>query len=456
MMSRRVGNSQKRRAVVLLVTATKDEVQAVIEAFSPKRPRVFKKGDKFFQDFGVISHSRIMLVQTEMGAEGVGSSQQSVQQAIAAVSPSAVICLGVAFGVDPHRQRIGDVLVSRQIALYEPQKVGKQNVHTSRGDRPHASAQLIDWLRTAASVSGTNGVRVDFGLLVSGEKLVDNLAFRDELLEFAPEAIGGEMEGAGVYAACHAQKVDWILVKAICDWADGNKAQGESLRREDAAGKAARFVLSALKRVPLAAESRAQDIGGEHTEALEQTDPISAEMGRRALAISKRPHGRASSPLFRIIVGGSFAAALLCFGLYQSFRLTWIQLERDFVHLGDARSSIFRPIEPSGIAKSYKFSMDRVPTKVEVRLIAKDVDPDPDNGPFLLVVNGVRAKFINEYFSDVKRNEEHTAPWREVVIRDLSLGIFKPGENELTLIVPSVRNLGSDDVNYYDFFLGYR
>jgi nucleoside phosphorylase len=38
-----------------------------------------------------------------------------------------------------------------------------------------------------------------------------------------PEAIGGDMEGAGLYAAAGVAKVDWILVKAICDWADGNK-----------------------------------------------------------------------------------------------------------------------------------------------------------------------------------------------------------------------------------------
>jgi nucleoside phosphorylase len=32
------------------------------------------------------------------------------------------------------------------------------------------------------------------------------------------------MEGIGLYAAAQNAKVDWILVKAICDWADGNKS----------------------------------------------------------------------------------------------------------------------------------------------------------------------------------------------------------------------------------------
>ena len=47
--------------------------------------------------------------------------------------------------------------------------------------------------------------------------------FRDQLLALEPEAIGGEMEGIGLYTAAQGEKVDWILVKAICDWADGNK-----------------------------------------------------------------------------------------------------------------------------------------------------------------------------------------------------------------------------------------
>jgi nucleoside phosphorylase len=62
-----------------------------------------------------------------------------------------------------------------------------------------------------------------FGLILSGEVLVNDLEYCKKLLSEEPEAIGGEMEGAGLYAATRDAKVDWIVVKAICDWADGNK-----------------------------------------------------------------------------------------------------------------------------------------------------------------------------------------------------------------------------------------
>jgi hypothetical protein len=46
-------------------------------------------------------------------------------------------------------------------------------------------------------------------------------------------------------------KVDWILVKAICDWADGHKAEDKDEHQRLAAHNAAEFVLHTLQQVPL-------------------------------------------------------------------------------------------------------------------------------------------------------------------------------------------------------------
>jgi nucleoside phosphorylase len=61
-----------------------------------------------------------------------------------------------------------------------------------------------------------------------------------------PEAIGGEMEGAGLYAACYRAHVDWIIVKAICYWADGKKDLNKDKQQQLAAENAAKFVLFSL------------------------------------------------------------------------------------------------------------------------------------------------------------------------------------------------------------------
>jgi hypothetical protein len=53
--------------------------------------------------------------------------------------------------------------------------------------------------------------------------LIDDKDYRDQLIKLQVEAIGGEMEGAGLYVSSADHKVDWIVIKGICDWADGNK-----------------------------------------------------------------------------------------------------------------------------------------------------------------------------------------------------------------------------------------
>jgi hypothetical protein len=139
-------------------------------------------------------------------------------------------------------------LVSQQLWLYDLQRVGKHEIRP-RGDKPHASPWLLDFLKSADLY--WEGTTVRFGLILTGEKLVDNVDYRDQLKKFEPEAIGGEMEGAGLYTACQDAYVDWILVKAICDWADGNKGQEKEARQNLAAHNAASFVLYALQQASI-------------------------------------------------------------------------------------------------------------------------------------------------------------------------------------------------------------
>ena len=62
-------------------------------------------------------------------------------------------------------------------------------------------------------------------MLLTGEKLVDDAPFKKQLLALSSKVVGGEMEGAGLYAAVHAAegKVHWLVIKGISDWADGRK-----------------------------------------------------------------------------------------------------------------------------------------------------------------------------------------------------------------------------------------
>lgn len=245
---------------VLIVTVTKVESKAVIDVFneaSGQVPKPIPIGDRVYHDFGIVNGTRVFMVQSEMGASGLGASQQAVQKGIVALSPIAVIMVGIAFGINAEKQSIGDILVSQRLSLYEFQRIGTQNGEYKivlRGDRPHASPWLYNRFQSAELHWKESATTVKFGIILSGEKLVDNVDFRQQLLQLEPEAIGGEMEGTGLYVACQDSKVDWILVKAICDWADGHKSQDKDRRQQLAAHNAARFLLHTLQFAPLKAD----------------------------------------------------------------------------------------------------------------------------------------------------------------------------------------------------------
>jgi len=64
-----------------------------------------------------------------------------------------------------------------------------------RGDKPLNSEERINDLKSADLLRESAKVR--FGVILTGEKLLDSLDFRDQLRNFVAEAIGGEMEAWG-------------------------------------------------------------------------------------------------------------------------------------------------------------------------------------------------------------------------------------------------------------------
>ncbi len=145
-------------------------------------------------------------------------------------------------------QSIGDILLSKQIQLYDLQRVGREIV--LRGDKPHAAPRLINHFDAFSQVTW-KGARVRPGLLLSGEKLIDDKDYRDQLVALQVEAVGGEMEGAGLYVASADHKVDWIVVKAICDWADGNKKSQQEAAPEEGGEERRGVLVESLKYAPL-------------------------------------------------------------------------------------------------------------------------------------------------------------------------------------------------------------
>jgi hypothetical protein len=168
--------------------------------------------------------------------------------------------VGIAFGIDPQKQRIGDILIARQLVAYDLQRIGTDAAGMPRinfrGERAASSPRMLDRFRSGAI--DWKGATLHFGIVLSGDKLIDQRDFRDQLLNHEPEAVGGEMEGAGLYAAAQIKKVDWILIKAVCDYADGQKGLDKARRQTKAAQNAARFVFHVLQQGGFASRAEAQ------------------------------------------------------------------------------------------------------------------------------------------------------------------------------------------------------
>lgn len=254
---------------VVLVTVNENEDDAVIDLFGECGH--FSVNGETYLRLAPISGIEIVRVLSEMGSSGLGASLQTVDQAIRDLHPACVIAVGISFGVDSASQHIGDVLISKRLIPYELQRVTQTGTETAievRGERPHADVNLLKKAREAwaklrrskaeSDPSTLGAITARFGDLLSGEKLVDSIDYREQLKSLAPKLIiGGEMEGSGVYVASTKHKTSWIVIKAICDWADGNKNNPSKEQFQKAAARnAALFTKFMLETVGLPTTSR--------------------------------------------------------------------------------------------------------------------------------------------------------------------------------------------------------
>jgi nucleoside phosphorylase len=229
-------------ADVLLITVTDIEAQAIFDLFPDSNRRPIH--GRIYYDLGLVGTAKTFMAQST-GA-GPTRARTCIETGIQALSPLVVIMVGIAFSLHPEKHNIGDILVSQQIEDYDQQKIGtgpnEQLEIYPRGDRVQASERLLNRFRDGRH-QWQAPPNIHFGLILSGSKLISHKGFRDELLRVAPEAIGGEMEGISLYEVGNHKHIEWILVKAVCDWADADK---NDAHQRLAAANAARFVIQVV------------------------------------------------------------------------------------------------------------------------------------------------------------------------------------------------------------------
>jgi nucleoside phosphorylase len=203
---------------------------------------------------------RNKLVMGSIGFFGTAARAMRLRRATGAL---AIVQVGMAFGIDPERQRPGDVLVSTSLIPYDnrdikPARRGRLKrwfygegfvTEYQQVTREPARPSLIELFQREQSRK--HEFNVQLGAMLSGAARIHSGFFRNELVRSVPPGedliIGGEMEGVGLLAASETWGDPvWCVVKGISDFADENRDAVIEANRPVACRNAGLFVLSAL------------------------------------------------------------------------------------------------------------------------------------------------------------------------------------------------------------------
>jgi nucleoside phosphorylase len=239
---------------VVLVAALPVEREAL--RLELESPQTIQNENRIYDKGRIGCHDVVLLPLFGMGNVKAAAA---TTEAIRIWNPRQIILGGIAGGVQKAKERcLGDVLVADQIVDYELGKLKPESLE--RRYNVYRPSKLLLDAGKAISNSWANSVReqrpdgttgrilpqAHFGTVASGQKVVTNLEFLNDLQKEWVELIGMEMEGAGVAAAVYESQTTagLLLAKGVSDWADPAKTDGW---QRYAAATSAAFIASLLR-----------------------------------------------------------------------------------------------------------------------------------------------------------------------------------------------------------------
>lgn len=235
----------------LFVTANKHEREAFETKFIRQETKYILGKTYYLGLFGIYPVAYIHVEE-----QGVinPASMPLVSQLVSKLSPAAVVMVGIAFGADKRKQKIGDVLVSDKILQYDSQKILANKTEYKELPK-EVGFQLLNAFKEYREWEHylPNGERatVHIGSVLTGSRLVNNYEYRTQLLnDFANfKPIGGEMEAQGIYSMCRLHGIaEWIIVKGICDWGYKKGVSSKDMDQKIAANAAVEYCFYVFSR----------------------------------------------------------------------------------------------------------------------------------------------------------------------------------------------------------------
>lgn len=213
-----------KRCKILIVTANPIEKATLHSLMAERNPK--RKILRFICDTNVyyvfkwgkywVAHVH----QHQTGANKDFGAVNTVFETLKYVHPNVILSLGVAFGIDYKKQKIGDVLVSKYIFPYSENKRDREEVKPDRMQDKRIDYWLDVRLANATGfLDENNGVY--YGGMLSGGSVVSSATEKDRVCTAYSGSdciIGGEMEGSGLFQVSYFTGIPCVVIKGICDW----------------------------------------------------------------------------------------------------------------------------------------------------------------------------------------------------------------------------------------------
>ncbi|XP_068734156.1 uncharacterized protein [Montipora capricornis] len=209
--------------VLLLTVKDWDFLACYRQLINPVKCWFKDIGFVYFENVHNVEKVSVSLIQCLKGSCTPGGSLTIITNAVPVLRPKAVISVGTCCSLNSNKAKRGDVVVSARVNAL------------STGMRHYTSRRFLKVIKHAyfgykAPLQDPEArklkVHCDVEFLNCGQ-LVCSETRRKELAQHYPHAIAMEKEGDGAFRAAFDNQIEWLIVKGITDYADGDTSTAE-------------------------------------------------------------------------------------------------------------------------------------------------------------------------------------------------------------------------------------
>lgn len=171
-------------------------------------------GKKYYE--GTISDQSVVLVESGIGKVEAGITTEHL---ITDFGANVVINSGSAGGIGEH-QHVGDIVISTETAYHDAEARAFDYVYGQLPGKPARFTASKKWGDALAKAGEKTGLKIEKGLIVSGDQFVASKDAIAKIKHYFPDALSAEMEGAAVGQVASDHDVPYVVVRAMSDTGD--------------------------------------------------------------------------------------------------------------------------------------------------------------------------------------------------------------------------------------------